>query len=167
MKSFNTLYTSLQRKSRDSGTTQLAEFKVDMNATHRLVLASFPWPFLEKTSDITTVASQNSYELPATIRNNQVISVQYRVDSSTIYLPKPIHNPDFWEYLQSLATSASDVCLYYYIYDEKIYLWPTPATASLTIRVRARKIIKDMKKDKKYADGWRGEANIESTKTLD
>jgi len=146
MMSFNSLYTTLQRRSRNSDTTQLLEFKKDINTTQQLILAR-PWKFLEKTSDITTVASQQAYELPIDCKNNQITEVEMRISSTTIYRPKIVESAKFWEYLLSRAVDTSDVTQYVYIYDEKLYCWPTPTTAGYTLRIRHRKIPVDLSAD--------------------
>lgn len=147
MKSFNDLYVSLQRRSRNSNATQLLEFKKDINTTQQLVLSQFPGKFLEKTSDLTTVASQQAYELPIDCRNNQIMEVEMVISTTLMYRPKIVESAKYWEYLLSRAVGTSDVTQFVYIYDEKIYLWPTPTTASYTTRVRHRKISVDMNAD--------------------
>jgi len=144
MLTFGDIYTSCQRRSRNSDSTQLLEFKKDINQTHQLVCASQSWKFLEKTDDITTADGTQAYELPISLRNNQIISAEMRVSSTVIYRPKIVESAEYWEYLLSRAADESDVTQYVYIYDEKIYLWPTPATSAYTLRLRGRKIPVDM-----------------------
>jgi len=150
---FNTLYNRLldlgprDRNVATSPINYTTLFKAQINETEGEVLSLFAWPFLDLTTNLTSVASQNSYELPINCRNNQINSVNFQVSSTERYLPKPVYDASFWEYLQSLGTSASDVIQYYYIYDEKIYLYPAPSSASKTIQVRHRKIHRDMTQD--------------------
>lgn len=115
-----------------------------INETQGLVLALYPWPFLEKQTSITSAASTATYELPVACKNNQIMSVNFQESSSVIYVVKPVYSAHFWEYLQALNTAASDVPLYYYIKDEQISFYPTISSASKTIQVRYRKIVKDM-----------------------
>ena len=112
-----------------------------------MILSLFNWPFLEDTANLTSVASQEAYELPINLRNNQVTAVRFEQSSSLVYRPKPVQSPQFWEYLQSLATSDSDVTEYYYVQENQLLLYPKPATASKTIRVRFKKIATDMTRE--------------------
>ena len=153
MQTFNALYNrclDLGPRDRSVATSPInysTLFKALVNETHGLVLNSYPWPFLETTKDLTTTVDINYIELPADIRNNQLTNVEYRVSSTEIYVPKPVYNHDYWTYLMSLGTSSSDSCQFYYVYDERIYLYPTPATSSLTVRIRARKEAQEMTQD--------------------
>mgnify|MGYP000495215301 CR=1 FL=1 len=65
MKSFQTIYERLQTVTGDDSDAMLAIFKEDINETQRIVLSAYKWPFLERTKDITTLASTARYELPA------------------------------------------------------------------------------------------------------
>lgn len=151
--SFQTLYNrflDMAQRTRSAASTPLnytTLAKALTNESHQTILDLKPWTFLEKTSNLTSAASTNNYELPVDTKNNQITAVNYQESSSSIHRPRIIYSPDFWEYLQSLNTGTSDAPQYAYIYDEKLYLWPTPATASLTIQVRYRKKGYDMTQD--------------------
>jgi hypothetical protein len=147
MFTYKDLYTACQRRSRNSDTTQLLEFKKDINQTHQLVCNVQPWKFLETTADITTVDGTQAYELPINLRSNKITEVEMRVSSTVVYHPRIIESAYAWEELLRLATSESDVTQYVYVYDEKIYCYPTPATSALTLRVRGRKTPIDMTLD--------------------
>lgn len=153
MDTFNQIYNrflDMALRTRSAATTPINYTTLGkqlVNESHQAICAMRPWTFLEKTANLTSVASTNNYELPRDAKNNQITAVNYQESSSVIHRPRIIRSPDFWEYLQSLNSGTSDTPQYAYIYDEKLYLWPTPATASLTIQVRYRKIARDMTQD--------------------
>ena len=142
MKSFQELYTDYQNITENTATANVTRGKKYINDTQRKVLAYLEWPFLEMTGTRTSVASQNNYELPARMR--KLTSVVVTV-GSTKYRPKPVEDPTFWEYLQSLSTSSSDATQYFYPQGTEVLLYPTPATAGSTITMRGRKRWKDLK----------------------
>ena len=150
---FNSIYNrclDLSLRTRSGATSPVnytTLFKALVNETQSIILPLFPFPFLEKTTNLTSVASQQSYELPINCKNNQIIDFNFQVSATEIYRPKPVQSSKFWEYLQSLGTSDSDVIQYYYIYDEKIFLYPKPATGSKTMQVRHRITHRNMTQD--------------------
>jgi len=147
---FEQLYTRFTDLSRNTATSPVNNEtlgKSMINESHQTICALRAWTFLETETDITSAASTSSYELPARARSNQVVSVRFEESATVIYPIRPVYSATFWEYLQSLNTAESDVPLYYYIFDEKIHIYPTIASASKTIRVRHRKIVKDMTQD--------------------
>ena len=107
--------------------------------------AKAPFLTLETTDTVDTVADQNNYVIPHYI--HKIRSVIVTVDE-TIYRPRPIEDPKYWEYLQSLETGSDDVAQHYFKQGNELLLWPTPATASSTITIRGRKgPLKDMSLD--------------------
>ena len=141
MKSFNECYQELQDITGDTVATRLTIFKRHINDTDRQLMVYSNWPFLETTNTVDTVKAQTAYEIPTFIR--KVTSVRVTV-GTTNYLPKPIENPVFWDYLQSLNNSDSDVAQFYYVEGSKINIWPTPDTTGSTITVRGRKRTAEM-----------------------
>lgn len=141
MKSFNSLYSDFGTITANTTTANTTFGKKLINDTQRIVLAYADWPFLEMTGTATSVASQNNYQLPAKMR--KIINVKMVVGTTT-YRPKPVEDPNFWLYLQSLSTSDSDAIKYYYREGNEVKLWPAPATASYTITIRGRKRWRDL-----------------------
>ncbi len=127
----------------DDASARLTILKEHINDTQRMVCGKRKWPFLEITTTITTAADTSRYELPAD--TDEVMVVKTTEDSgSTYHLPKKIHNPEFWDYLQSLGSGSSDVPEYWYIEDNDLLLYPAYATAGHTISVRHRRQWVDM-----------------------
>lgn len=140
MKSFASIYTKLQNITGDDNATRLALFKEDINDTHGSILNSYKWPFLETTSDITTIASTARYELPANCEPENILTVITTPDSgTTIYRPTRIFDYDYWEYLQSLNTSKSDIPQFYYTEGNDLLLYPAYSSVNDTITIRFRK----------------------------
>lgn len=141
MKSFLELQSDYQNITENLTSANLTRGKKYINDTQRKVLAYLEWPFLEMTGTRTTVASQNNYELPARMR--KLTSVVVTV-GSTKYRPKPVEDPTFWEYLQSLSTSSNNATQYFYPQGTEVLLYPTPSSAGNTITMRGRKRWKDL-----------------------
>lgn len=146
MQTYTMLLTRYQELSQNSTAANTTFFNAHLNGTQRTVLTANGgrWWFLEVTDTTpnpgVTVASQRNYQLPANLR--KVLEVTLTV-GTTIYRPKPVTDPAFWEYLLSLNTSASDATDYYYLIGNEIHFYPAPATAGSTITIRHRRRIRD------------------------
>lgn len=146
MKSFQEIYTELQDTTGDDTDTRLTIFKRHINDTESLVLADHSWKFLEKTDTITTAADTDRYTLKADLR--KLINVTTTPDNgTTIYRPRPVDDPNYWEYLQSLNINSSDITQYYYQEGNDLLIWPKYSSASKTITVRYRKNVIEMSRD--------------------
>ena len=144
MKSFEEIYTDYKNITETTTTANETRGKKYINDTQRKVLAYMNWPFLEFTDTKDSVDGQNYYQLPATMR--KLTSVVVTVGSVN-YRPKPVESSEFWEYLQSLSTSESDVSQYFYREGNLVKIYPTPASDGNTITMRGRKRWKDLSLD--------------------
>lgn len=144
MKSYQQIYEDYQSLTGISNATEKALAQKLINATQATVLGLSSW-LLEHTDTDTTVASQNNYEIPHKMRT--ITSVIVTLAGGTIYRPKPVYDSKYWDYLQSLQYSASDVAQYYYVENNEIKLFPKPATAGSTITFRGKKRVKDLSFD--------------------
>ena len=145
MKSFQSLYTNFTDITGNSASANTTFGKALLNDSQRIVLATYggKWPFLENTKNLTSAASTATYQLPVDCR--KVMTVEFQQSSTVLYHPVPVEDPNFWNYLQSLNASASDVPQYWYQPTPRtISLWPTISSASKTMPIRYRKIVKDM-----------------------
>ena len=146
MKSYYTIYTNFQKRTGDTSADSLTVFKEDLNGTNQLVLQHNKWKFLEKTGTIMTAASTARYTLFNDL--DKIMEVKVQNAAGTIfYNPKPVEDPAFWEYLQSLNTAASDVTEYYYQEGNDLLLYPNYLTASDTITVRYRRRQNELSRD--------------------
>lgn len=142
MKSFQELYTELQDITGDSSSAQLTIFKKWINDTDKLVSAKAPFLCMETTATKVTVASQEGYQIPNTIQ--KIRSVKVTLAGGTIYRPRPVEDPRYWEYLQSLQAGDSDAARLYIKQGNQILLWPEPATAGSTITIRGQRRLRDL-----------------------
>lgn len=142
MKSFNEIYQELQDLTGDDSTAQLTIFKRWINDTDKLVSAKAPFLCMETTATKTTVASQEGYQIPNTIQ--KIRSIKITLSGGTIYRPRPVEDPRYWEYLQSLQAGDSDATRLFMKQGNQILLWPEPATAGSTITIRGQRRLKDL-----------------------
>ena len=147
MLSFNTLYTRYTTVTRNAESANTTIAKQHINESqHHIIGSAFngEWPFLERTRDLTSVASTATYELPADCR--KIESVQFQNSSTDLYNPEPVESADHLEYLLRLNLAASNQPQYFY-HDRRlnqIIFIPTISSASKTMRIRYRRIVKDM-----------------------
>lgn len=106
------------------------------------MLGATDWPFLEKQFSISTVASQQSYDLPGDY--DKAISVTLTV-GTTQYRPKEVTSQHDWEFVNSTTGITSDVPQFFYPLAGKIYFWPTPSsTTSNAITLTYKKQVRDL-----------------------
>jgi len=106
------------------------------------VSAKAPFLCLETTATKTTVASQEGYQIPNTIQ--KIRSVKITLAGGTIYRPRPVEDPRYWEYLQSLQAGDSDATRLFMKQGNQILLWPEPATTGSTITIRGQRRLRDL-----------------------
>jgi len=142
LKSFNEIYQELQDITGETSAAQLVIFKRHINDTDKLVSAKAPFLCLETTATKTTVASQEGYQIPNTIQ--KIRSVKITLAGGTIYRPRPVEDPRYWEYLQSLQAGDSDATRLFMKQGNQILLWPEPATTGSTITIRGQRRLRDL-----------------------
>lgn len=142
MKSFTELTTELKNITGDTSDAMATIFARWINDTNRIVSAKAPFLSLETTSTKDTVASQEGYQIPNTIQS--IRSVKITLSGGTIYRPRSVEDPRFWEYLHSLQSGDSDITRFYMKEGNQVLLWPAPATAGSEIQIRGRKKMIDM-----------------------
>ena len=82
-------------------------------------IRSGKWWFLQTTTDISTVASQQAYAIPARIR--KIIDIYITV-GTTVYRPEPVYSPETWNAILSAQLGESDVPQFYFVQDNKILI---------------------------------------------
>jgi hypothetical protein len=112
-----------------------------MNSHERMLMAKKPFWFLLNDFDDTTVASQQFYFLPYNCRKLLKLTVTV---GTTLYTPKEITNRDEWDRLNDSTTIESDSPSYYYVYRNKVGIYPTPSTAGNTITMTYEEKFKDL-----------------------
>ena len=111
--------------SDDSSTANLNIGTTLMNECRRQILSSRRWRFLEKSKTLSTVASQQAYDLPSDLAWLAGLTVTI---STSVYRPIEIHSREEWDRI-NLSSSSSDIPEYFFIFNKQLLLYPTPATS--------------------------------------
>ena len=126
----------------DTSTANKAFGLTLMNEIIRQICSDHAWDFLEAHTDISTVDSQQFYDLPNDYL--KIIAVEMTI-GSTQYVPLECPNRRFWEMLNSTKSVESDVPQYYFIWNGQIGFYPTPSsTTSDAIGLSYRKKVVDL-----------------------
>jgi len=102
--------------------------------------------FLESTKDMTTVASQESYQIPNGFRKIIDMYIYSGSGSSTdtIYAPEMVFDPTKWKLIKQYRLGESDVPYFTYVENQKYYIQPIPATTGNLITIRGRLNVRDL-----------------------
>ena len=130
------LYGSL---TNNTSTTNLTLGDILINNSIRRVTSSHNWPFLEKTSTLKTVASQNYVDLP---QNVEKLYTFYVDIDDQLYQATELASKDDFDSLG--ITCECSYPLYYHVFDRKIYFWPTPSTADYDVVITYKQRITDL-----------------------
>lgn len=126
----------------DSTSANLTLGDTFINDSIRAVLSLRPWAFLEKTETIDTVASQQRYEIPNSLKDS--LTDVYVTIGTNIYAPLPVVSELDWKVILESALGEGDQPVYWYREGTKVYFAPTPATAGSTITFRGRERARDL-----------------------
>ncbi|MAG45134.1 hypothetical protein CL633_04590 [bacterium] len=126
----------------DASSANLTLADTLINNVIRKILRKVNWPFLERTASITTVASQQDYDLPYNFR--KILATPYLTVSSTQYPMKESPTREHWNWLNQTTTTTSDIPEYFYIFNKQISIYPTLSSASNTITVPYLIRVKDL-----------------------
>lgn len=118
------LYGTLTKNTTSANLTDGDLFLSD---TVRKMLAMADWWWAETTDTVATVASQQAYQIPKTIRK---VSDVYVTVSSTIYTPELVYDPRKWASVLQRELGDSDTVLFAYIRGKQLLLEPKPASAN-------------------------------------
>jgi len=141
MLSFTGLRTLFGQLTNDPSTTNLAFGDKLINDSIRTIATIRPWWFLETTDTVATVASQQSYQVPNSIRKLTDI---YVTVGTQIYAPVFVGTPEEWKVVLASNLGTSDVPMFWYRDGNKVYFSPTPASSANTITFRGRAQIRDL-----------------------
>lgn len=102
------------------------------------------WPWLEIEEDVNTVANQEYVEIPNHIRRIVSVRQQNGIGSTAVkYLPRLIFDPTKWNLIIASNLGTSDVPLFVYERNSRLYVQPTPSGAN-AIKLRGRLIVRDV-----------------------
>jgi len=102
--------------------------------------------FLEATKDMTTVASQESYQIPNGFRKLIDLWVYSGTGASTdtIYSPEMVYDPTKWKLIQQYRLGTSDTPYFTYVENTTYKIQPIPSTTGNLIRLRGRLQTRDL-----------------------
>lgn len=102
--------------------------------------------FLEATKDMTTVASQESYQIPNGFR--KLIDLQIYsgsgTSSDTIYSPEMVFDPTKWKLIQQYKLGTADTPYFTYVENTTYKIQPIPASTGHLVRLRGRLRVSDL-----------------------
>ncbi len=101
--------------------------------------------FLEAVKDITTVSSQEKYQIPNNFRKLMSVVIWSEATSAGVpYTPEMIFDPSIWNRVQQLKLGSGDVPYYTYVENKTIAIQPVPSTTGNLIQLRGRLQTRDL-----------------------
>jgi len=152
------LYGSLTN-SDETANLSLGDSLINQSIRHFATSNGGKWWFLEKETTQSTVANQRAYILPQSTRK---VMDLYITVGSTIYAPRAVESAEEWKQLLMYQLDADDVPRAYYRQENRVLIYPTPASNGNTITIRVRKNIVDLRN----ADYTTGTASIAAGGTV-
>lgn len=146
MQSFQTQYGRFLKLTNDDSSANTTLGKALLNESEKVVLTKRggKWWFLEVDKTITTVASQQDYDIPNSIR--KIVDL-YVLVGTTKYMPRPVEDPDRWKVILSANLGDSDAAQFFYRNGGVVSIQPAPGSAGNTIYLKGRKFVKDRSTD--------------------
>lgn len=126
----------------DSSSANLTTLDTLHNEAIKKVVTVKPWPFRQKTKTLSTVASQQFYNLPADC--GKVLNATVLI-GTTRYTPQRIKSREDWDRLNQSTSVTSDTPEYYYIFGKTLGFYPIPSSAtSSAISINYEREVKDL-----------------------
>lgn len=119
-----TIYGQL---SNDPSATNLTLGTFLMNESRRQLLNSRRWKFLEKPKTLSTVASQQAYDLPSDLSYLDGLTVTIGTQK---YRPVEIHSREEWDRLNQSTTPTSDIPEYFFLTNSTLEFYPIPESST-------------------------------------
>jgi hypothetical protein len=120
----------------DTSTANLTLGDTLLEQGEREIASMQPWPFLEQDFSISTVASQQSYNLVPTI--DKVLGVSLLVSTFRV-TPKLAPTVQAWDQINSTTVTTSNYPEWYFVSNGQISFFPIPSeTTANAITVHAR-----------------------------
>ena len=144
-------YTTLQSTYQtwtDTSTANVTNGDIYLNDSIRTIcnLQGGKLRFLEATKDMTTVADQPSYQIPAKFRKliDLYIYSGSGTSTDTIYSLEMIFDPTKWKLVLQSRLGTSSTPYFVYVEDQKFYINPTPSVTGNQITLRGRVNVPDL-----------------------
>lgn len=102
--------------------------------------------FLEATKDMTTVATQETYQIPNGFRKliDMYIYSGAGTSSDTIYSPIMVFDPTKWKSIQQMRLGTGSVPYFTYVENKTFKIAPVPDTTGNLITLRGRLQTRDL-----------------------
>lgn len=102
--------------------------------------------FLESTTDMATVADQETYQIPNKYRKLIDIYIYSGTGSTsdTIYMPEMIYDPTRYKLVLAYRLSTSDVPYFTYVENTTYKIQPIPSTTGNLITLRGRLQVRNL-----------------------
>lgn len=126
----------------DASSTNLSTMDTLHNEAIKEVVTDKAWGFRQKTKTLSTVASQQFYNLPADC--GKVLNVTVLI-GTTRYTPARVKTREDWDRLNQSTNVLSDTPERYFVFGKTIGFYPTPSSAtSSAITVSYQREVKDL-----------------------
>lgn len=111
----------------DSSSANLTILDTLINESIREIITMKPWNYRETSTTISTVASQQFYNLPSDcIRvNNVTITI-----GTTKYTPREVKTREDWDRINQTTNYLSNIPVNYFVFGGQVGFWPTPVSAT-------------------------------------
>lgn len=140
MKSYSTGLNLAQTFTKNESSDNQSFLAEVANDDYRALCAMHDWPWLERRRTKKTVADTASVDLPYDCDKVRAVAV---VVSDQRYTPREVPSREFWDELNMYDTT-SDIPEWWYVFDEKLYLWPTPSTSDNDIYITQKTKVIDL-----------------------
>lgn len=131
-----------------SDTTEMSKIDTYLNDSIRTIcnLQGGKLRFLEATKNMTTVANQETYQIPNGFRKliDMYVYSGAGSTSDTIYSPEMIFDPTKWKLVQQYRLGTSDVPYFTYVENTTYKIQPIPSTTGNLIVLRGRLQTRDL-----------------------
>lgn len=151
MKTYTTLRntTATYCNVQTTDTTAMAAIDTNINDSIRTIcnIQGGKLRFLESTSDMVTVADQESYQIPNKYRkliDLQIWSGDGSSETQVIYHPEMVFDPMRWTMVQQFRLGSQDVPYFVYVENTSFKIQPIPSTSGNLIRLRGRLRTRDL-----------------------
>ena len=105
----------------------------------RMILGETEWPFLETSTTINSIVSQQFYDLP--YNYDKLIDVTYTI-GTVVFRPIEVTSRKRWDEINNTTAITASPPQFYFIYNNQIGFWPIPASVN-TITLNFKKIVRD------------------------
>lgn len=131
-----------------SDTTAMNTVDINVNDSIRTIcnLQGGKLRFLEATKNMSTVASQESYQIPNGFRKliDMYIYSGSGASTDTIYMPEMVFDPTKWKLIKAYRLGTSDVPYFTYVENTTYKIQPIPSTTGNLITLRGRLKVRDL-----------------------